>query len=43
MYSKPTLQRFGSFREITRSGTHSGWGDTTGGIYRFLTTRPTTS
>jgi len=43
MYTKPTVQRFGTFREVTRSGNHSGWGDTTGGIWRFLSTRPSTS
>jgi len=43
MYSKPTIQRFGTFREVTRAGTRSGFGDTTGGIWRFLTSSPSTS
>jgi len=43
MYQKPSLRRFGTFREVTRAGTMSGFGDTGGGIYRFLTTSPTTS
>jgi hypothetical protein len=43
MYSKPTIQRFGTFREVTRAGASSGFGDTTGGIYRFLTSSPSTS
>lgn len=43
MYKKPTIQRFGTFRDVTRAGTQAGWGDTTGGIYRFLTSRPSTS
>ena len=43
MYQKPSLQRFGTFREVTRGGTRSGFGDTGGGIWRFLLTSPTTS
>jgi hypothetical protein len=43
MYEKPDLQRFGTFREVTQGGVSSGWGDTTGGIWRFLTTSPRTS
>ncbi|TVR59520.1 MAG: lasso RiPP family leader peptide-containing protein [Gemmatimonadales bacterium] len=27
MYQKPTLQRFGTFRELTRSGQTAGVGD----------------
>ena len=43
MYHKPSLQRFGTFREVTRGGTHRGFGDTSGGIFRFLLSSPTTS
>jgi len=43
MYHKPSLQRFGTFREVTRGGIEPGFGDTSGGIRRFLLTRPTTS
>jgi hypothetical protein len=43
MYCKPKVEKFGTFREVTRAGTQSGWGDTTGGIYRFLTSSPSTS
>ena len=43
MYQKPVVQRFGSFREVTQAGTESGFGDTTGGIWRFLTSSPSTS
>ena len=43
MYQKPVVQRFGTFREVTQAGTVSGWGDTTGGIYRFLNSSPSTS
>lgn len=43
MYQKPELQRFGTFREVTQGGTSSGFGDTSAGVWRFLTTRPSTS
>lgn len=43
MYQKPVVQRFGSFREVTQAGTSGGIGDTSGGIWRFLTTSPSTS
>jgi len=43
MYQKPVVQRFGSFREVTQSGTRGGFGDTSGGIWTFLTTSPSPS
>jgi hypothetical protein len=43
MYEKPCLERFGTFREVTLAGTQSGFGDTSGGIWRFLTSSPSTS
>lgn len=39
MYSKPTLQRFGTFREITQAGIESGFGDTSS-YYASLTSKP---
>lgn len=42
-YIKPTIEKLGSFREITRAGTELGFGDTSGGIWRFLITAPGTS
>jgi hypothetical protein len=43
MYQKPELQRYGTFREVTQAGDSSGFGDTSGGIWRFLTSSPSTS
>lgn len=44
MYQKPSLQRFGTFREVTRSGTQLGFGDTSAGSWiAFLITSPSTS
>jgi hypothetical protein len=43
MYQKPSLQRFGTFREVTRGGVRRGFGDSSGGFFRFIHTRPTTS
>lgn len=39
MYSKPTLQRFGTFREITLAGTEPGFGDT-GSYWAFFFLAP---
>lgn len=43
MYQKPSLERFGTFREVTRSGTQWGFGDTGGGLWQFFLTSPSTS
>lgn len=43
MYEKPRIERFGTFREVTQAGVEAGFGDTTGGIWRFLTSNPSTS
>jgi hypothetical protein len=44
MYVKPSLTRFGSFREVTRGGDWAWAIDSAGGIWdTFLHTEPTTS
>ena len=43
MYQKPVVQRFGTFREVTQSGVAWGFGDTGGGFWQFILTRPSTS
>lgn len=45
MYEKPTLQRYGTFREVTRGGSSSGNFDTSASnwIEFFFTGSPGTS
>jgi hypothetical protein len=43
MYKKPSLERFGSFRELTRGGSFPASGDTTGNWFADLITGPTSS
>jgi hypothetical protein len=42
MYEKPTLQRFGTFREITLAGVEFGYGDPGGGYWKFEVYSPPT-
>ena len=42
MYQKPAIQRFGTFREVTKAGEELGFGDTAG-VWQFFLTAPSTS